>query len=699
MSIAGVVQLEDGAAVGGDGVLGLGPFHGVVEGEAGDFRRGLAHGSAGGAGDFAGAGGIGVLIVAVARKILEIILHIVFRGVGGAAPVAGQHGVLGQVGNGIASLVGLGAVQIPAVEGVGITIHSIDDIVRGGLNGHIGALEVDLLGGQRGRTGGGVHISVGHLISGHGQLGRFDGGEFILALAHGRFAVVGGVVVRTLGPRSVGVRRDLEGHDQLLAGGGFAVDDRVLGIVKALGGDGLDGDVDLDTAGFVAAVCPSVAALVVHDLDGAAGERTVGVQTSKVEVLGQGVGHDGGAVGLHAGLNGISDGLEDGFQTGGVGGGIVVVARTPYAEIFEPGGGGIVGGHAVHILVEVFCRIAGIGFLEHTDGEDLGTGGLQLLGISDGGVGNDGVKAVLMVGFTVGEHDHDLVLIGTGQSLRGLAHAIVRRGRTACFQAVHGFLQSRHTVRGRRGQVLDDLGVVITVIITIIALVLSIKIIRKLHDGNSAGGRLGRHTVNEIVDGSLHGAELGNFAAAGFGVEHAGPGGVGVAVLSFAQLSPVIPAAAVVQVAVIAAEVSMSGPLDLIVLSVGSFVIVAAVVDVATAPILGFGRRIGVVLDLVSHGAGHVQQKDDVHGLGGTRLHLAGDPGFQRDGVLVAVVLGGLDQIRAGSFGAFLPGSVLHRWRLPAARFGRQHAHGERADGHDDRQQCRQPSPGFFLHS
>ena len=102
------------------------------------------------------------------------------------------------------------------------------------------------------------------------------------------------------------------------------------------------------------------------------------------------------------------------------------------------------------------------------------------------------------------------------------------------------------------------------------------------------------------------------------------------------------------------------------------------------------------------HGSGLVEDQHDVQRDGtGVGLHRTGDPRFQRDGVLAVggVVLGGLDQFRAGSFGAFLP-VCDHRRRSVRLGPGGQRAHGEYADGHDDCQQGRQPSlPCFLLHS
>ena len=112
---------------------------------------------------------------------------------------------------------------------------------------------------------------------------------------------------------------------------------------------------------------------------------------------------------------------------------MVVIALAPCAETIDRGGGGVVGGHAVHVFVEVIADVVGAvsilgpGSVKHADGEDLGAGRLQRVGPVDGVVGNVVVKTIAMGGVAVGEHDHDLAVARSGlfQSLCGHFHAVV----------------------------------------------------------------------------------------------------------------------------------------------------------------------------------------------------------------------------------------------------------------------------------
>ena len=237
-----------------------------------------------------------------------------------------------------------------------------------------------------------------------------------------------------IAPVAVYIGLDGERQDQLAAGPGDStvliggLRHRVGCVVKAVHGDGPAGGIyHRGNAIKRLQRIPGIFAVLVLPSDLRILDRhRIGITCQPLregEELRQRIGQHGVRAGRHlGGAHIIGDGIEGVFQFPGIGRREVVVAfrnaGTKFAVIPVLGavpppvcnfGIGIVGGHTVHVLVEVVPYIIGIRILKHADGVYCHSTGFQIVGQIDSGCCDIVIKAAAVVGFAICENHHDLL--------------------------------------------------------------------------------------------------------------------------------------------------------------------------------------------------------------------------------------------------------------------------------------------------
>ena len=357
-----------------------------------------------------------------------------------------------------------------------------------------------------------------------------------------------------IAPVAVYIGLDGECQDQLAAGPGdvavlSGLRHRVGCVVKAVHGDGPAGGIyHRGNAIKRLQRIPGIFAVLVLPSDLRILDRhCIGTACQPLregEELRQRIGQHGVRAGRHlGGAHIIGDGIEGVFQFPGIGRREVVVAfrnaGTKFAVIPVLGavpppvcnfGIGIVGGHAVHILVEVAVRIAGVRTIKHADGVHGHAAVLQIVGQIDGGGGYTAFPSTAGSGVTVCKDYHDLLgilpsaceLTFSCQNPLSMVQTVVHLSGTGSLQRIDRVLQYLDIAAAYLSQILHNLGIVISIEPIIVGIV-SHRIraaTSKLDNTDPVGhivfigsrvpcGICG-HLVDKIAHSILHGRNLGN---------------------------------------------------------------------------------------------------------------------------------------------------------------------------------------------
>ena len=501
-----------------------------------------------------------------------------------------------------------------------------------------------------------------------------------------------------IAPVAVYIGLDGERQDQLAAGPGDStvliggLRHRVGCVVKAVHGDGPAGGIyHRGNAIKRLQRTPGIFAVLVLPSDLRILDRhRIGITCQPLregEELRQRVGQHGVRAGRHlGGAHIIGDGIEGVFQFPGIGRREVVVAfhhavakiaRTP-ACLSKPiccRGIGIVGGHTVHVFVEVVPYIIGIRILKHADGVYRHAVVLQIVGQIDSGCCDIVIKVVAVVGLTIGKDHHDLlgVLPGAGQRriLDPPLAAVVSplsvqdvlcKGQAVVYAGGAGGLQrfdcAGQLLNARRidgGKVLDDLCIVvgIIVVLAVVSDAVRIGVIRKLDNADPVGHvivctrRVFGHLINEAVYGALHGLHLGSRYLPTC-VENTGPK---VSILIPAGCTELIPLPVKPAVGIIPDGI-LPVPPRTITFSF-HFVVVAVIIaeiirrpprimDVAIrpSPFTSGGIFPRALPQVIIHRPGDIQHQHNIQRCGLASLgHLVGDIGLQGQGIIAVPVI------------------------------------------------------------
>ena len=386
----------------------------------------------------------------------------------------------------------------------------------------------------------------------------------------------------------------------------------------------------------------------------------------------------------------MADVLEDVVQVGGAADGLVVIGRVRLgATAGHTGGIGVVGGHIVHICVDIGLLIS-VQATKATDGVDGGSGILDGLAGIDGAVGNFFLESADFfnpVWLAIGEHDYNLlaaVIFRPIDDGLGVLHTVIRQGGTSRNESIDRSFQGTGPGLVHGSEILYNLGIVVLVSLLLIGIVAhDIPLITgELDDGDLAVGGLLRHVVNEGIDGCLQGRDFGDI-----GIE-LGVTGVSVRCRGLGEQPCALMLLTMFLCIPSFTTTTVVRPL---VPAIGTRIVV-----------IGAAGADGIGLHVILHRAGDVQDQDDVHGFfGGGSGGGAGGIGLQgQQELAVLTFLDGLGHDQAVLFDcAALTVDIGHASVAGALLLALGEGwQGHQRQGHDQRQhECQRPFPCFHF--
>ena len=325
------------------------------------------------------------------------------------------------------------AIEIPAVEGVAIQLRS-------GSHSHFRTRQVDADGRQCAcalRDGAIIRIFYG--IRSNQNRGGF--GQLSLIIAIGQTGVcfvifacdVGGILVRTSRPRSIGIGRDVKADDQLLASpvARCILYDSVGRVVKASDADVLAFhrcDNASRIKGFIFGPYRRYAiAAGLINLNG-----DIGSHFGRGEVAGNSISQNRVAAGFYVGNHFIRNIAEDlGQSFFRISGLVIVAAGSAITHVIQTLCSRVIAGHRVHELIDVAGSIRGVCIGKNADRVDGRASVLQLLSLFDCIVCYAVIKTIAMVGLAVGEENNDFAASAVAQNGIGMLQTVVGRGRAS----------------------------------------------------------------------------------------------------------------------------------------------------------------------------------------------------------------------------------------------------------------------------